>query len=168
MGIISSSQSQQWQLQGAKPDKQMPADFDLAKVQSPKPAEKAAEKTPEQFIGPVLSETKDQVDTENYRVKPFDKEFKMPTLEDDLKQFVGDLDKGEKMALGGALAAGSLANGKLNVKVPVGDKSSISLDIRTKPNQAAKRLAENPAELMFPDAKEPKNPGISLGFKTKF
>lgn len=164
MGIISSSQSQQWQLQGAKPEKQVPADFDLANVNSPQ----AAEKAPAQVIGPVDSEPKDQLDTEKYRLKPFDKEFKMPTLEDDVKQFVSDLGKGEKAVLGGALAAGSLANGKLKVKVPVGDKSSISLDIRTKPNQAAKRLSENPAELMFPDAKEPKNPGISLGFKTRF
>ena len=163
MGIISSSQSQQWQLQGAKPEKQIPADFDLAKVNAPKSAEKAPEP-----LGPVELKTKDQVDTEKYRLKPFDKEFKMPTLEDDIKQFVGDLDTGEKVLLGGAFAAGGLANGKLNVKVPVGDKSSLSLDIRTQPNQAAKRLAENPAELMFPDAKEPKNPGIRLGFKTEF
>ena len=164
MGSISASQSQQWPLQGAKPEKQVPADFDLARVKNPE----ASEKAPEKLIGPVESAPQDQVETEKYRVKPFDKEFKMPTLEDDIKQFVGDLDKGEKAALGGALAAGSLASGKLKVKVPVGDESSISLDIRTRSNQSAKRLSENPAELMFPDAKAPKTPGVSVGFKTQF
>ncbi len=165
MGKISSSQSQQWQLKPTKTQEQIPSDFDLSKIKGEKPAVK----DDKQLMGPPASaEPKDQVKIEKYRLKEFDKEFKMPSLEDDIKKAVGDLGKGEKAVLGGALAAGKLATGNLKVKMPLSEQSSISLDIRTKPNKSAERFAKDPGEFMMPDVKEPKNPGISLGFKTKF
>lgn len=163
MDRISSSVSQPWQLQTTKAEKQIPADFDLAKVKPAKPAKPEASPP---LVGPTLPQ--DQVKTETYPGQTFEKEFKMPTLKGDIENFVEGLGTGEKAALGGAVAAGSLAAGNLKVNVPVNENTTLNLNVRTRSNGAAREAAENPAMLMFPDAKEPKGSGISLGIKTRF
>lgn len=140
------------------------APFDLAQITPQASAEPAA--TPAPFIGPVV-----QDDTTVRASSPFEpvgRQFERPTLREEFSEFVDNLSTGEKAALGGAYAAGRLAEGHLEFSVPLSGGAELSLDIRTRENRAARQEAIAPGSQFLPNAGTPRGAGASFEIKLPF
>ena len=135
--------------------------FDLANL-NPETVAAAAEVQ----IGPTV-----QNEVESYSTSVFDpvvRNFEPVDASQRIAEFIDNLGMEEKLALGSMYAAGSLARGHLDVKVPLTDRVEVNLDIRTKPNSAALRELDSPGTQFLPDARQPQGTGASVGVKFQF